>query len=73
MKIIYKDINEILEDDVDDKYYIAQGYLDTLKKHKIRNDKNGNGFGYCVVNRKGEKHPIANTILATGGSGKERI
>lgn len=71
-EIIYKDINEILENNVDDRYYIAQGYLNTLKKHKLRNHKNGNGFGYCVVNRKGKEHPIANTILATGGSGKER-
>ena len=71
-KTIYKDLNEVLEPLVDDKYYMAQGYLDTLKKHKERNQGKGNGFGYCVVNQKGEEHPIAHTILATGGSGKER-
>ena len=41
-------------------------------RHKERQKNNGNGFGYMVVNRPGIEHPIANTILATGGSGKER-
>lgn len=71
-KIIFRDVNAILESNVDDKYYMAQGYLDTLKRHKARNEKNGNGFGYCVLNQTGEEHPVAYTILATGGSGKER-
>lgn len=71
-KVIFKDVNEILEENVDDKYYMAEGYLETLKRHRARNHKNGNGFGYCVVNQKSEEHPVANTILATGGSGKER-
>ena len=46
--------------------------LETLKRHKIREHEKGHGFGYCVVNQEGGEHPIANTILATGGSGKER-
>ena len=70
--VIYKDVFEILDYGVDDKYYMAQGYLDTLKAHRERNHKKGNGFGYCVVNQNREEHPIAYTILATGGSGKER-
>ncbi|MBD5520793.1 MAG: DNA (cytosine-5-)-methyltransferase [Lachnospiraceae bacterium] len=70
--VIYEDVIAILDHNVDDKYYMAQGYLNTLKKHKARNRKNGNGFGYCVVNQTGDEHPIAYTILATGGSGKER-
>ena len=69
---IFRDVNAVLEENVDDKYYMAQGYLDTLKRHKERNEKNGNGFGYCVLNQTGEEHPVAYTILATGGSGKER-
>lgn len=71
-KIIYSDVNAILDENVDDHYYMAQGYLDTLKKHRARNHKKGNGFGYRVVNQGEEKHPIAYTIMATGGSGKER-
>ena len=69
---IYKSVTDILEKRVDDKYYMSQGYLDTLKRHKERNKKNGNGFGYCIVNKTSHKPPIANAILATGGSGKER-
>lgn len=71
-QLIAEDVNAILEPEVDDMYYMAQGYLDTLKRHKIREKAKGNGFGYVVINRKGIEHPIANTILATGGSGKER-
>lgn len=70
--IIARDLNDILETNVDDVYYMAQGYLDTLKRHKIREKAKGHGFGYIVVNAEGIEHPIANTILATGGSGKER-
>ena len=71
-KVIYEDVHQILEKDVDIKYYMASGYLETLKRHKERQSKKGYGFGYCIVNKKDEEHPIANTILATGGSGKER-
>lgn len=71
-RIIAEDLNDILEDQVPDEFYMAQGYLDTLKRHKIREKAKGNGFGYVVVNAEGIDHPVANTILATGGSGKER-
>ena len=69
---IYDSVLEILDTDVDDRYYMAQGYLDTLKRHRERNHGKGNGFGYCVVNQTNKSRPIANTILATGGSGRER-
>ena len=69
---IAKDLNDILECDVDDVYYMSSRYLNTLKKHKSRQKEKGHGFGYIVVNAEGIKHPKANTILATGGSGKER-
>ena len=71
-KTVYADVYEIMEDDVDIHYYLAQGYLDTLKRHKERQKKKGYGFGYCVVNQSTDEHPIAYTILATGGSGRER-
>lgn len=69
---IAHDLNDILEAEVEDRYYMASGYLETLKKHKSRERSKGNGFGYVVVNEKDNPRPIANTILATGGSGKER-
>jgi DNA (cytosine-5)-methyltransferase 1 len=71
-KVIAEDLNAILEPVVDDGYYMASGYLETLKKHKVREKAKGHGFGYVVVNAPGIEHPIASTVLATGGSGKER-
>lgn len=70
--VIFDDLNAVLEAAVDDKYYMSSGYLDTLKNHRKRQVAKGYGFGYYVVNEVGVKKPIANTILATGGSGKER-
>lgn len=71
-KTIAEDVTAILDKEVDDSYYLGSRYLETLKRHKARERSKGNGFGYMVVNRPGVEHPIANTILATGGSGKER-
>ena len=71
-KVIAPNLNYILEPCVDDFYYMSSGYLETLKKHKIRQKSKGYGFGYMVVNEPDNDNPIANTILATGGSGKER-
>lgn len=71
-KVIAEDLNSIIEPVVDDVYYMASGYWETLKKHKEREKSKGHGFGYVVVNAQGIEHPIASTILATGGSGKER-
>ncbi len=44
-RTIYYDLRDVLEKDVDDKYYMSQGYLDTLKKQRERNRSKGNGFG----------------------------
>lgn len=71
-EILYKDLNDVLEKQAEPRYYMAQGYFDTLVKHKERNEKNGNGFGYRIVNDESVENPIANTLLATGGSGRER-
>lgn len=51
---------------------MASGYLDTLVRHRERQEGKGYGFGYRIVNEPGVEHPIANTLLATGGSGRER-
>lgn len=71
-KVIFEDLNSIIEPEVDDVYYMSSGYLETLKKHKVREQAKGHGFGYVIVNTPGIEHPVASTILATGGSGKER-
>lgn len=69
---IYKDLNCLLEFNAQEEYYVAQGYLETLKKHRQRHEGKGNGFGYMVVNEPHIENPYSNAILATGGSGKER-
>ena len=71
-KPIYNDLNALLEFNAPADYYVAQGYLDTLKKHRERHKGKGNGFGYMVVNEPSIENPYSNAILATGGSGKER-
>ena len=69
---IYEDLRELLEMNADPEFFLASGYLATLEKHKARHESKGNGFGYRIVNLPETEHPIANALLATGGSGKER-
>lgn len=69
---LYDNLNDVLERNVEAKYYMASGYLETLIKHRERQENRGYGFGYRIVNAPGIHNPIANTLLATGGSGRER-
>lgn len=69
---LYGNLNDLLDKDVDAKYYMASGYLETLIRHRARQESKGYGFGYRIVNEASIEHPIANTLLATGGSGRER-
>ncbi|MFZ2258424.1 MAG: DNA (cytosine-5-)-methyltransferase [Clostridiaceae bacterium] len=69
---LYASLNEILEINVSPKYFLSSGYLETLEKHRCRQKLKGNGYGYSIVNANNKVNPIANTLLATGGSGKER-
>jgi len=71
--LIYSNLSKIFDlGKVAPDYYMAQGYLDTLIRHKEREKKKGNGFGYVVLNDPIKPSQVANTLLATGGSGKER-
>lgn len=67
-----KSLEEILEAEVPLRYYMSATYLNTLEEHAKRQKKNGNGFGYYILNDDVHKRTYANTIMATGGSGKER-
>lgn len=69
---IYETIDDVLEKDVDPKYFAAEGYIQYMKNHRERHSGKGNGFGFVVVNAADRKNRISNAILATGGSGKER-
>ena len=70
--VIYDSVNDILDDEVAINFFLSEGYLDTLERHIVKQHKKGYGFGYCIVNRNDRKTLIANSLLATGGSGKER-
>lgn len=70
---IFNSLEELLDFRAPLEYYMASGYLKTLARHKRKQKNKKNGFKSQIVypsfkNRK----LIANTILATGGSGKER-
>lgn len=67
---IYKNLYDLLEKKVAPKYYLSDKLLTTLKNHRASHASVNSGFGYIVVNE-GE-NPVSNTIMATGGSGKER-
>lgn len=69
---IYHDLNDLLEMNADDKYFLSEGYVETLERHRARHESKGNGFGYKIVNLPEIESPVSNAILATGGSGKER-
>lgn len=67
-----KSLEEILEAEVPIRYYMSATYLNTLEEHARRQRENGNGFGYYILNDNTHRRTYANTIMATGGSGKER-
>ncbi len=49
-------------------YYLSQGYLDCLKRHREEQRRMGRGYSYHVMNDDSE---IPNTLLG-GGMGRER-
>ena len=71
-KEIFHSVLDILDTTVPETFFLSSGYLETLEKHKARQKSNGNGFGYRIVNDASIVTPLAHTILAIGGSGKER-
>ncbi|MGL4561715.1 MAG: DNA cytosine methyltransferase [Brevinema sp.] len=42
-KHIYKDLNDLLDTNVKPNFYVASGYLNTLKEHRRRHGAKGNG------------------------------
>jgi DNA (cytosine-5)-methyltransferase 1 len=69
---IYESLNFLIEHGASPEFYLSQGYVETLKKHRLRHQGKGNGFGFILLNEPGNERPVSNAILATGGSGKER-
>lgn len=70
---LYKDLMDVLEKGVvSARYFLSEGYLETLENHKVHQKKRGYGFGLKIVNAPSIEHPISSALLATGGSGRER-
>lgn len=57
-------IRDILEDDVDKKYYVSGKALDGMINRARVNAEKGNGFGACVVSPDGK----SNTLCVSNGS-----
>jgi DNA (cytosine-5)-methyltransferase 1 len=63
-----KRISNILEKGpIPEKFFISEGYYDSLKSHRKKHQEKGNGFGFEIK----KPDDIANTIVI-GGMGKER-
>lgn len=69
---VFETVDDILETDVDPKYFASEGYIQSMINHRDRHAGKGNGFGFIIVNDPERKIRISNAVLATGGSGKER-
>lgn len=69
---VFESLKKVLDEKVDSRFFLSSGYLQTLEKHIVTQHSKGYGFGYCVVNAPDIENPVANTLLATGGSGRER-
>lgn len=61
-------LKDLLEEEVDEKYYLSSESIDNLMEHKRRNDEAGNGFGVKF----NEEDGICSTIKI-GGSGKDDL
>ncbi len=61
-------INSIIEEkEVSVKYYLSTQYLKTLRAHRKRHEKKGNGFGFEII----PNDRVANAVVC-GGMGRER-
>lgn len=60
-------VQDILENEVEENFYLSAKYYKGLLKHRLRHQGRGNGFGCSVLNTKG----ISNTLVS-GRMGRER-
>ena len=42
-------LKDMLEDKVDEKYYLSEKTIQSFEEHARRNAENGNGFGWNVI------------------------
>lgn len=62
-----KIIDILEEDEVSVKYYLSTTYIETLRRHKERHAKKGNGFGFEIKDMNATA-----TAIVCGGMGRER-
>jgi len=62
-----KTIKDILEEKVDEYYFLSQQYYEGLANHKERHKAKGSGFGFEILNPNGISH-----ALVVGNMGRER-
>lgn len=60
-------LSDILEDNVDESYFLSQMYYEGLVKHKERHRSKGSGFGFEILDPEGIAH-----ALVVGNMGRER-
>ena len=65
LPVSFADVKET--EPVSVRYYLSAQYLKTLREHRARHERKGNGFGFEIIL---DEH-IANAIVV-GGMGKER-
>lgn len=61
-EILQKNLSNILEKEVDDKYFLSQKSIEHLIFHKEKHDKKGTGFGVKLK----DENCIASTLRANG-------
>ena len=55
-------LKDVLEDEVDEKYYLSNRLISSFDRHKVRMSEKGNGFGWNPT----DGNVVANTLLASG-------
>ena len=58
---------DMLETDVDEKFYLSAEYIDYAKKLTAESENNGNGFKFTPFEREREREQIAKTITSRAG------
>ena len=59
-------LKDVLEDRVDEKYYLKEGTIIALAEHKARHEAKGNGFGWKPIDPNGGGY-FARTIKTESG------
>lgn len=59
--------SDMLEEDVDEKFYLSQDYIEYAKKLTAESEENGNGFKFKPFEREREREQVAKAITSRAG------